>query len=268
MKIFGHDKVWKNYIRRAKIVIEIGNPDIVIFMKGLLKIIILSMLTIHSAIGAEKCPENARYFCITPEMAPDSQIKILDFYQIPAKIISLFNRELQNTAAPLIFDLQWESPYFGAGMKFYDGRYQMMILGGTTRVEDMTVDAYAAIVCHELGHLIGGAPYQTVSAPLWSSEGQADYFAARTCLPRYFKSIGVADSDIKSRVEQSGYEMLSTLAPHSSETRAQLPGLTRFSQIADEVPSTLLYNYPTLQCRYETFMDANERSRCWFIDVN
>lgn len=44
-----------------------------------------------------------------------------------------------------------------------------------------------------------------------------------------FKSMGVAFYDNESRVEQAGYEMLSSLAPISSETKAQLPGLQRFN---------------------------------------
>lgn len=54
----------------------------------------------------------------------------------------------------------------------------------------LTVDHWTMILCHEVGHLIGGAPY------IWSSpadggeisaEGQSDYFAAAKCLRRIWK---------------------------------------------------------------------------------
>lgn len=45
----------------------------------------------------------------------------------------------------------------------------MMILGGTARVEGLTSDAYAAVVCHELGHLLAGTPLQTIPFAQWSS---------------------------------------------------------------------------------------------------
>lgn len=54
--------------------------------------------------------------------------------------------------------------------------------GGLARHKAMTVDAFATVVCHEIGHHVGGAP------SLWgrSIEGQADYFASLKCLRRTF----------------------------------------------------------------------------------
>ena len=213
------------------------------------------MLTCQAIAGI--CPPNAPYFCMTPEMAPQSEIKLSDFYQIPAYIISLHN-------VPVTLDAQWESPYLGMGMK--DSK-SMLIFGGTTRVQGMTKDAYAAAVCHELGHVLGGAPYQTINGAQWSSaEGQADFFAASVCLPRYFKSIGVKVSEIPARVENAGFKMLRSLAPHSSETSKELSSLiqSRFQELDEVTESTLINNYPSLKCRYETFRNPIERSDCWF----
>jgi hypothetical protein len=223
-------------------------------MKLLLKIIFLSNMLV-TTLYAGVCPKDAPYFCMTPEMAPNTQIKIADFYQIPSIIISLFN-------APIILDAQWESPYFGAGMS---NQKSMMILGGTTRVEGMTKDAYAAVICHELGHVLGGAPYQTIHGAEWvSAEGQADFFAASVCLPRYFKNLGMNAHDISARVEKAGYEMLSSLAPFGSGTRDEVDSLQRFYELHEKIENTLINNYPSLQCRYETFRNSLKRSDCWF----
>jgi hypothetical protein len=49
------------------------------------------------------------------------------------------------------------------------------------------LDQWTAILCHETGHLIGGAPYIAESVDdrnEFSAEGQADYFAAAKCLRR------------------------------------------------------------------------------------
>lgn len=212
-------------------------------------------MVINIAQGGVVCPPKSPYFCMTPEMAPESQIKLVDFYQIPSIIISLFK-------APIILDAQWESPYFGAGMR---NQKEMMILGGTTRVKGMTKDAYATIICHELGHVLGGAPYQTINGVEWSSaEGQADFFAARVCLPKYFQTLGIRASDIAAGVEKAGYEMLSSIAPYGSDTKDELASLQRFDELYETTDSTLINNYPTLQCRYETFRNSSQRSHCWF----
>jgi hypothetical protein len=224
-------------------------------MKNILKIMLLTSLLFGNVYAAGTCPVNAPYFCVTPEMASNSEIKLTDFYQIPAVIISIFH-------TPISLDAQWDSPYLGMGMK--DSK-NMLILGGTTRAKGMTKDAYAAAVCHELGHVLGGAPYQTIKGSEWaSSEGQADFFAASVCLPEYFKKLGLKYSEISARIEKAGYEMLSSLAPHSSQTSEELKTLYRFQPIYERVEETLINNYPSLQCRYEIFRNPIERSDCWF----
>lgn len=221
-------------------------------MRLLLKITFLLGLMIGT-IKAQECPPQAPYFCITPEMAPNSEITQSDFYLIPAKVLSLFQSHI-------VLNAQWSSPYFGMGMS---NPKSMMILGGTTRVPGMTLHAYAAAVCHEVGHVLGGAPYQTMQGFEWSSaEGQADYFAASVCLPRYFESLGYKKEEIADQVEKAGYELLSSLSPYSSDTKNQ--PLERFKKEEQKTSSTLFNNYPSIQCRYETFRNKEVRSNCWF----
>lgn len=231
-------------------------------MKCLLKIIFLSSLILGHAYGAIVCPKDAPYFCLTPDMAPNTQIERVDFYTVPAKVISLFHESLKKIQANVMLDAQWESPYFGAGIAYYDNYFYMKIFGGTTRVEGMTLDAYAALACHELGHIIGGAPYQTIKGAEWSSsEGQSDFFAASECLPKYFREKNVPEQNIKAMVEKAGYEMLSALGPYGSEK--ELP-LERHIPMKYQTSETLINLYPSLQCRYETFRNSSKRSSCWF----
>ncbi len=234
-------------------------------MKTWFKILILGCLILGSVnLFAATCPENrSDYFCLTPEMAPDSAIQIFDFYNTPVRVMSLFSSELSKLSFPLVLDAKWESPYFGAGVSLYQDQFHLMVLGGMTRIEKMTLDAYAAIVCHEIGHLIGGAPYQTISGAEWSSaEGQSDFFAANVCLPRYFRSLNVDSKEISARVEKAGFEMMDALKDFdSNEPNAKL---VRFMELKKEVGATLINQYPTIQCRYETFRKNSSRSNCWF----
>jgi hypothetical protein len=62
------------------------------------------------------------------------------------------------------------------------------MFGGLARYENMTRDGFAMVICHELGHHLGGAPKK---ASYWgyswaSNEGQADYFATLKCARRLF----------------------------------------------------------------------------------
>jgi len=229
-------------------------------MKNL--ILLISILLFSSVVHAENpCPVgNPTYFCLPPEAAPNSEIQAVDFYTIPMKIISLFQKELASTGYPLKLDAKWESPFFGAGVTLYENQFTIMILGGMTRIDEMTKDAYAAIVCHELGHILGGAPHQTIPSAEWSSaEGQSDFFAASVCLPRYFKSLNIKQEALASQIEVAGFEMVTALSYFDREQK-----LIRHLEYKKKVTATLINAYPDHQCRYETFRAPNTRAACWY----
>lgn len=195
-------------------------------------------------------------------MAPNSIMQQHDLYIIGARILGLYNKEISNLGRPVILDAKWESPYMGAGAVKRSDRYEIMVLGGTVRIEGFSKEAYATIICHELGHIIGGAPYQDFVGTQWSSrEGQADFFAASDCLPRYYKSLGYSEEESHAAIEQGGYDFLASMMGFSSATRDQ--SLER-SYVELAPVSKTLRGYPSLQCRYETFRNPNARSSCWF----
>ena len=73
----------------------------------------------------------------------------------------------------------------------------ILLYGGYARQKLMTPDAYLSIVCHEIGHHLGGFPKKMNST--WSSsEGQADYFSTLKCMKEVLESdsenSSVADS--------------------------------------------------------------------------
>jgi hypothetical protein len=60
------------------------------------------------------------------------------------------------------------------------------MFGGLARHKEVTIDGFLLVVCHELGHHIGGAPkYDRGNADEWAgNEGEADYFATLKCARR------------------------------------------------------------------------------------
>lgn len=219
---------------------------------------------LSEARSAVVCPkDNPSYFCLPVEQNQNKEITATNFYLVPARIIGLMSNEISAAGYPLQLDAQWDSPFFGAGVSFYDNAYKIMILGGMTRVAEMTEDAYAAIVCHEIGHIIGGEPHQTITGAEWSSsEGQSDFFAASVCLPRYFKATG--EKNISARIEKAGFEMMNALRKFDSNSADKTLSRTRPPMPA--VKETLINKYPSVQCRYENFRNPTKRPACWFAD--
>lgn len=72
--------------------------------------------------------------------------------------------------------------------------YIIEVYGGLARHPSLSRDGFALLVCHEMGHHLGGAPTGLDSG--WPSiEGQSDYFSTLKCLRRIF-----ADEDNEAAI--------------------------------------------------------------------
>jgi len=88
----------------------------------------------------------------------------------------------------LVIDRAWSDATVNAYAQRSGSKWMVNMFGGLARHETITEDGMSLVVCHEIGHHIGGAP---VKASTWSSswasnEGQADYFSNLKCLRRTF----------------------------------------------------------------------------------
>ncbi|MBF0300653.1 MAG: hypothetical protein HQK51_18205 [Oligoflexia bacterium] len=150
----------------------------------------------------------------------------------------------------------------------------------------MDADAVALVYCHEVGHLMGGSPFemeleenqtrkfqgeQAKEYPR-SFEGQADYFASLKCMRRYLANENnikvvkqmkvdktVSELCNKSfsdegkaaiciRTAMASMTLLSTFAVlHENES-------PQFSKTDNLISSKTRKGHPPLQCRLDTFM--------------
>ncbi len=83
-------------------------------------------------------------------------------------------------------DRKWTDATVNAYAQRSGSTWMVSMFGGLARHETITEDGFALVVCHEIGHHIGGAPKKTSawSNPWASNEGQADYWATLKCLRR------------------------------------------------------------------------------------
>lgn len=68
--------------------------------------------------------------------------------------------------------------------------WNVAMFGGLARHKETTPDGFMLVVCHELGHHIGGAPkYNRGRGNEWASnEGESDYFATLKCARRVLET--------------------------------------------------------------------------------
>lgn len=87
--------------------------------------------------------------------------------------------------ATLKVDRKWSDETVNAYAQQSGKTWSVAMFGGLARHEAITMDGFRAVVCHEVGHHVGGAVKKGMS---WASnEGQADYFATSKCLKKYFE---------------------------------------------------------------------------------
>lgn len=156
-------------------------------------------------------------------------------------------------------------------------------------------DVYALILCHELGHVIGGL---NISNSITTSvEGEADYFAAATCAPKVFKDH--AENERSNQNRKIDSDLMAWCTRHQTSARSLalclrtgsaalvlVDSISKASLTASTVSQpkittpdcshavqkysfsgTIRSKHPIPQCRLDTYMRAIfhlPRPACWY----
>lgn len=188
---------------------------------------------------------------------------------------------LQQQYAPLAkqfgatFDVQYnrESSSVSAIATRQKDKWVVIVHGGFVRRPEMTADALVIALCHEAGHLFGGYPF--VSNDNLSSEGQADYFATQVCARSLWQKQFTINATHGKKVSSFEKEKCDTAWPANETeqylcyrmTLAAQPLAILLARVNDETSTpafdtpdqnttsvTLFDEYPTSQCRLDTFL--------------
>ncbi len=129
-------------------------------------------------------PENDMY--ISTSAKRSGGLSQDQFNNIIDEIESLYAPIVSSEGGTLKVERNWDDGTVNAYAQRVGQTYRVAMFGGLARHETITEDGFRLVICHEIGHHIGGAPkklfYGTKS---WASnEGQSDYFATLKCLRR------------------------------------------------------------------------------------
>jgi hypothetical protein len=146
----------------------------------------------------------------------------------------------------------WESQKLAAvATRDEQDRPIVTLSGGMARHSELTPDGLRLILCHEIGHFMGGAPKAlrgNSDRRSWSSvEGQADYFATAKCLRTLFA--GDPEPARTERIIQAGESAARMFAAITGETRAPSVKTPDRSNVF-----RTLSVHPSAQCRLDTFV--------------
>lgn len=118
---------------------------------------------------------------------PDSNISKKEFNQILDSVKKVYQPIFKKQHMNFRIERGWDDKQANAyaGVRGQD-RY-ILVYGGYARHKLMTKDAFLSVVCHEIGHHLGGFPRKS-SSPWSSSEGQADYFSTLKCMKEVLRN--------------------------------------------------------------------------------
>lgn len=172
---------------------------------------------------------------------------------------------------------KWEDGTVNAYAQQTGNTWKVSMFGGLARHKAITPDGFATVVCHELGHHIGGQPKKkSWFGSSWASnEGQADYFATSKCLRKFMENDDnasiIADMEIPAFVIEKCEAQFSTEKDVLLCKRGAMAGLSladlfkdlrnlttplKFDTPDTRVVSTTDHNHPQPQCRLDTYWNG------------
>lgn len=254
--------------------------------------LLLSFLAMPLWAHKVQRPEKPQYtFAVHENFSGLQESDVLFLFRLLEKE---YGNSIGNRTLSISADFNWLQPYMGAGSKMLDGEFSVMIWGGMVRAPFMNVGVLSSILCHEIGHRLGGPPHQIFDGKEdWSSaEGQSDHFAATQCLPKLYR---ILKNTSQSYLQQEKEDMSTKICkkvPLSERAQCEWVAtagidMIQFLQVyynfdlpipnpenspTEKVRETLHTQYPSPQCRMEIFKVGAaclkgaqcQRLPCWF----
>lgn len=197
-----------------------------------------------------------------------------EFDQVIDEVSDIYAPRIARRLGKLIVSRQWGNTLVNAFASRLGPIYSVTMTGGLARHPEITRDGFALVMCHEIGHHIGGAPKGGFMRGWSSVEGQSDYFASLKCLRELFKKddnvalisshkvpaiVKEACEDIYKIEEEAAVCQRIALAGQSvSDLFAALKkeGPARFETPSTQVVSETDRKHPHFQCRLDTFFQG------------
>lgn len=199
-----------------------------------------------------------------------SNISKKDFNKIIDSVKKVYQPIFKRGQMNFKIESNWEDKQVNAfaGVRGQD-RY-ILIYGGYARHKLMTKDAFLSVVCHEIGHHLGGFPRKQ-NSPWSSSEGQADYFSTLKCMKEVLRQDADNQTlalnlslpeDVKKNcrfqhARDNDYYICLRSAQAAEDHGRVIADLTDNAEVSlltpsTEVRATTNLQHPSPQCRVDT----------------
>ncbi|WP_157679897.1 M48 family metalloprotease [Bacteriovorax sp. DB6_IX] len=199
------------------------------------------------------------------------------FNRVIDKVEKVYKPIIKEMGANLVIERKWDDGTVNAYARQSGSTWHVAMFGGLARHETITEDGFATVVCHEIGHHIGGAPKKSSwwGSSWASNEGQADYFGTSKCLRKMMENEDnatiVANMDIPAHVTKKCNANFTNAEDITMCQRGSMAGLSlanlfrslrnlsqelKFTTPDSNVVSSTNHNHPAPQCRLDTYFQG------------
>lgn len=246
-----------------------------------------------------------------------ASVNKLDYLKLTTALSSIYEKRIAEKSGQLKFTLKDSDQAPNAyATKNADGPWEVIVISSLLALNEQTTASLGIILCHEVGHFLGGEPYvvgvqltpavRSRAPKKMSCEGQADYFATSECIkalairiPDLFRDNKGLLNPMTSQYCEESYVELKDIHLCKETLVASYQATIVYQKIMEElnVPATFfgkidnestdrtlnyVGEYPSLDCRYETFITGTLCSRlkgnvcndlkwtrpaCWFQEA-
>jgi hypothetical protein len=218
-------------------------------------------------------PENDLWLSTSAKNVNDS-IDEAKFNEVIDSVVDIYAPIISNMGGNLVVERAWEDGTVNAYAQRSGSTWKINMFGGLARHEAITPDGFALVVCHEIGHHIGGAPKKgNWWGSSWASnEGQSDYWATLKCLRKVFATQNNQEVlnklDVPETVTQTCSKIFNTKSDQDICARGSMAGLStaklfqalrrqttapKFNTPDPSEVSKTDHNHPQTQCRLDTY---------------
>ncbi|MBT4760415.1 MAG: hypothetical protein HOO06_01850 [Bdellovibrionaceae bacterium] len=111
-----------------------------------------------------------------------------EFNKVIDRAYEVYGPIIEEMGGTLKINRKWTDGTVNANASRQGSTWLVNMYGGLARHHTITADSFAMVLCHEIGHHLGGAPKYGWFNGWASNEGQADYFAGLKCMRKVFKN--------------------------------------------------------------------------------
>jgi hypothetical protein len=213
-----------------------------------------------------------------------SNITEAKFNSLIDRVVQVYGPIVQQRGGILKVNRLWKDETVNASASRSGKNWILNMYGGLARHQSVTEDGFMLVVCHELGHQIGGAP--KYDAGDWAAnEGQADYFGAMKCMRRVLTPDDNASLMAPRQIDPAVKTQCDDLYRDNQEralcARVAMAGKSLANLFAstgshqpnfntpDKSVVTETYDsHPAAQCRLDTYFQAASCTRSFNDDVS